>query len=63
LNVARFMVFAVVLLNVQWYVTLCCGARTLQLFFVDCLTTPILENIRRYAHYISRLESVVLGKL
>ena len=46
------MVFAVVLLNVRWDVTLSWWARTLQLFFVDCLTT-ILENIRKYAQYDS----------
>jgi len=60
LNVARFMVFAVAPLNIRWDVTLCCWARMLQLFFMDCLTT-ILENIRKYAHYDARLESVVLG--
>ena len=54
------MVFAVVLLNVRWDMTLRCRARTSQLFFMDSLTTTILENVRKYSHHDSRLESVVL---
>jgi hypothetical protein len=42
------MVLAVVLLNIQRDVTGCSWTRTSQHFFMDCLTTTVLQNVRKH---------------